>query len=84
MTDKFHPVQLNDLRDGRLPKVVTLRAYEVYEELYGAQPAIIEGDCRGGFGVGEIIALLYARSFPRAEWQRRFVDAIRREPGIDR
>jgi hypothetical protein len=83
MSDEFHPVQLGDLLDRRLPKVVTLRAYEVYEAVYGPQPAIIEGSCRGGFGIGEIVAFLYARSFPKDEWRRRVADALRRDPTID-
>jgi hypothetical protein len=57
--------------------VVTMRAYEVYCELYGEQPAMVTGGCRGGFGVGEIVAFLYARSFPKAEWRTRFEEALR-------
>ena len=54
---------------------VTLRAYEVYKHIYGEQKALIEDDCRGGFGVGELIAFLYARSFPKNEWRAR-VDEV--------
>lgn len=45
--------------------------------MFGPQPAIVEGDCRGGFSSGEIIAFLYARSFPRAEWRARVDEALR-------
>lgn len=31
--------------------------------------------CRGGFGIGELVAFLYARSFPQEEWSRRFAEA---------
>lgn len=75
-----HPVQLpNNLRRerGYLRTEVTLRAYEVYKDLYGEQQALITGDCRGGLGVGELIAFLYARSFPKAEWHARVDEAFK-------
>lgn len=56
---------------------VYLAAYEVYSALYGPQQAMIEGGCRGGFGTGELIAFLYARSFPRAEWSQRVDEAFK-------
>lgn len=70
-----HPVQTNP-RGGHAPQAVTLRAYEVYKEVCGEQKALIEGDCRGGFGLGEIVAFLYARSFPEQEWRMRFKEAM--------
>lgn len=73
-----HPVQSSDC-PSTVPAAVSLRAYEVYCVVYGgAQSAIVEGDCRGGFGVGELVALLYARSFPREEWKVRFKQATER------
>lgn len=73
-----HPVQTS-ARYGRqqasAPQVVTMRAYEVYCELFGKQEALVTGNCRGGFGVGELVAFLYARSFPRKEWNQRFEEA---------
>lgn len=75
-----HPVQRSrrlDRERGRAPVVVTMRAYEVYCELYSPQPAMVEGNCRGGFGTGELVAFLYARSFPKAEWSARFDEALR-------
>jgi hypothetical protein len=57
---------------------VTLRAYEVYCEIFHAQPAMVTNGCRGGFGIGELVAFLYARSFPKAEWRERFEEALRR------
>lgn len=72
-----HPVQVNRRRgDGRAPVVVTMRAYEVYCKVFAPQQALIEGSCRGGFGVGELIGFLYARSFPQEEWTRRFDEAM--------
>jgi hypothetical protein len=61
-----------------LPESVALRAYEVYCKVYGAQPAMIDvaRGYRGGFSVGEIIAFLYARSFPPEEWSRRVDEAF--------
>lgn len=82
-TTPVHPVQ-NHHHASRLngrtavaPQVVTLRAYEVYKHIYGAQEAMITGGCRGGFGVGELIAFLYAYPFPKADWQRRVDEAFR-------
>jgi hypothetical protein len=54
-----------------------MRAYEVYCHVYGAQEAMVTGGCRGGFSTGELIAFLYARSFPKEEWMRRVEEAFR-------
>ena len=74
-----HPIQLSPNRRneqfGKLNQAVTLAAYEVYTHLYGSQEAMVTGGCRGGFGVGEILAFLYARSFPKAEWEQRVFEA---------
>lgn len=74
-----HPVQTWRGQHGgsRAPMAVTLRAYDVYCRLFGEQSALIVGNCRGGFGAGELIALLYARTFPEAEWHDRFDEALR-------
>jgi hypothetical protein len=76
---KLMPVQSNprNREAANLNAVVVLRAYEVYCELYGAQPAMVTGWCRGGFSSGEIIAYLYARSFPKTEWRVRTDEAFR-------
>ena len=72
----LHPVQTVDRKGGKISARVTMRAYEVYCKLYGEQDAIVTGDCRGGFGTGELIAFLYARSFPQQEWRQRFDEAL--------
>ncbi|MER9436681.1 hypothetical protein NKJ04_17460 [Mesorhizobium sp. M0618] len=73
-----HPIQVNAKgRSGKAPQAVTLKAYEVYRHVYGEQKALVEGGCRGGFGVGELIAFLYASSFPKAEWAARVQEAFR-------
>ncbi len=79
MATIFHPVQTHNPAKAK-PAVVVLRAYEVYCHLFGAQPALIdvEKGCRGGFGVDELAALLYARSFPAEEWMVRFEEALER------
>jgi hypothetical protein len=78
MTDpETHPVQTVDRKGGRLDKLVTLRAYEVYVSVYGSQQALITGGCRGGFSTGELIAFLYARTFPETEWRNRVDEAFR-------
>lgn len=74
----IHPVQVNrNVRGAACPQAVTLAAYEVYCTLYGPQEAMVTGGCRGGFGTGELIAFLYARAFPKAEWRRRVDEAFR-------
>jgi hypothetical protein len=60
---------------GKAPKVLTMRAYEVYCHVHGPQEAMVTGNCRGGFGTGELIAFLYARSFPKEEWRQRVDEA---------
>lgn len=78
-----HPVQTHECRfGGQCPQVVTRAAYEVYCEVFGPQPALITGGCRGGFGVGELVAFLYARSFPKAEWRSRVDEALTGMKGL--
>lgn len=74
-----HPAQVQG-RQGpraRLPKIVTMRAYEVYCHVFAPQEALVTGDCRGGMFAGELIAYLYARSFPQNEWRARVDEAFR-------
>lgn len=75
----IHPVQSGRARqgEGRAPVSVTMAAYEVYSHVYSPQRALITGDCRGGFGVGELIAFLYARAFPKSEWSARVDEALK-------
>lgn len=72
-----HPIQTHTYQRGRayVPQVVTMHAYEVYCHIYSPQKALVTGDCRGGFSTGELIAFLYARSFPKEEWIKRFDEA---------
>ena len=80
-----HPVQNNGHRRGVksvCPQAVTLKAYEVYRMVCGEQKSLIEGECRGGFGVSELIAFLYAGNFPASEWRQRFDEAITGMEGI--
>lgn len=74
-----HPVQTHAYREGRaeISTDVTKRAYEVYCAVYGAQPAMMTGGCRGGFSTGELVAFLYARAFPKVEWSARVDEAFR-------
>jgi hypothetical protein len=73
-----HPVQTKAPihQSARCPQVVTMLAYEVYCELYGKQEAMVTGHCRGGFSAGELIAFLYAHSFPKDEWRQRVQEAF--------
>lgn len=69
------PAQIGRHNAGRIARTVHMMAYEVYCEVYRPQPALIEGNCRGGFGDGELVAFLYARNFPKNEWRKR-VDEV--------
>ena len=72
-----HPIQTECChRGGVAPQSVTLRAYEVYRVIHGPQERLITDGCRGGFGVGELIAFLYAHSFPQVEWRTRVNEAL--------
>ena len=75
---ELHPVQTPQMRreQGWAPKTVTMAAYEVYCHVYAPQEAMVTGGCRGGFSTGELIAFLYARSFPKAEWRARVREAM--------
>jgi hypothetical protein len=77
-----HPVQRTSeykyREEGQAaPQVVTLRAYEVYKEVYGAQEKLITGGCRGGFSVGELVSFLYARIFTKDELELRVDEAFK-------
>jgi len=75
---EVHPIQVktHPHTPPRVPKIVTMRAYEVYCHLYRPQEAIVTGGCRGGFGASELIAFLYAYPFPKNEWERRVQEAF--------
>lgn len=79
MTETF-PMQTGSrLRPNvaaEVPKVVALRAYEVYSRVFSPQEALITGNCRGGFHSNELIAFLYARTFPEKEWKARVDEAL--------
>lgn len=80
-----HPVQTKSQYDrtpGQVSTLVSLRAYEVYKAVHGAQEALITGGCRGGFSTGELIAFLYASGFPRAEWSQRASEAFHDMRGL--
>lgn len=75
--DGYHPIQ-KSIRRGQsfCSTKITLLAYEVYKEVYGKQESLITGSCRGGFGIMELVAFLYARSFPKNEWRQRVDEAF--------
>ena len=73
---KTHPIQTVDYKGGRLRTEITLMAYEVYSHVFAPQEALITGNCRGGFSTSELIASLYARQFPKAEWRKRVDEAF--------
>jgi hypothetical protein len=53
-----------------------MAAYEVYCHIYGRQDSLVTGSCRGGLSVGELVAFLYARSFPKEQWGARADEAF--------
>ena len=73
MKTEMHPVQTIRVVRGqsKLSTDVTMIAYEVYCHIHQPQEALVTGGCRGGFGVGEIIAYLYAYPFPKHQWADR-------------
>lgn len=77
MTVETHPVVVHyrPHRDAVAPAVVTRRAYEVYHDLYPSQ-TLERLNERGGFGVDELVAFLYAYSFPKEEWSKRVQEAF--------
>lgn len=75
---KFHPVQWPSRRIHCLPPEVTGKAYEVYHLLWPGQ-TLERLNERGGFSTMEIIAFLYAHTFPPQEWEQRVDEALRRE-----
>jgi predicted signal transduction protein with EAL and GGDEF domain len=76
---EVHPVQNHHKPHQKnvVPKVLSMRAYEVYCHIYGKQEAMVTDGCRGGFGVSELLCFLYARSFPKEEWRARAEEASR-------
>lgn len=54
-TPKHAPVQGYS---AGIPWDMHLRAYDAYSKRYSPQKALIEGGCRGGFGVGELDMLI--------------------------
>jgi hypothetical protein len=79
---RLFPVQARSTykRDAAvIPEAVYMAAYEVYAHVWAPQAAMIdyEKGCRGGFSSGEIVAFLYARTFPRAEWRTRVDEALK-------
>ena len=80
-----HPVQINRKSrelSGKIPQAVSLKAYEVYCHVYAPQVSLITGSCRGGFSAGELIAFLYASSFPKTEWRDRVEEAFNGMVGL--
>lgn len=54
-----------------IPWEMHLRAYDVYCKRHGRQQALIEGGCRGGFGVNELDALIPGWRDELADIERR-------------
>lgn len=77
--ERLFPVQAQGRR-GNIRESVYMAAYEVYAHVHGPQQALIDLEgrgCRGGFSTGELIAFLYARSFPKDQWSARTTAAFK-------
>ena len=63
----------------RVPKEMIDRAYEVYCELYGSNENKIDesSDNYIGFTVGDLLVLLYVYTFPKKDWNDRYLEAGR-------
>ncbi|MDA8141074.1 MAG: hypothetical protein M0036_20715 [Desulfobacteraceae bacterium] len=74
----IHPVQKggSPYQQATVRKEVSLRAYAVYSKIFGPQPTMVTGGCRGGFGASELVAFLYAATFPEKEWKDRVEEAF--------
>ena len=74
------PIQKSRLlprESATVNEAVYMQAYKVYSRVWGPQQAMIEGHCRGGFSVDELVAFLYAGNFPESEWYSRFEEACK-------
>lgn len=78
---RMFPIQSKQYTRGKqaqLAEPIYMRAYEVYSHVYAPQAALIdlERGCRGGFGLGELTAFLWAYPFPKAEWRKHVDEAF--------
>jgi hypothetical protein len=84
--NRLFPIQTHNVgrKPGKVAESVYMAAYEVYSHVYGPQQAMIDLDkgCRGGFGVCELTAFLYARAFPKDQWSGRVDEAFRGMEGL--
>jgi len=73
-----HPIQVSrgyGQPRATLRSEITEMAFEVYTHLYRGQ-TLERLNERGGFGIGEVVAFLYARQFPKSEWSARADEAF--------
>jgi cell division septum initiation protein DivIVA len=77
-TERLAPVQ--GYAAG-IPWAMHLRAYDAYCKLYGKQQALIEGSCRGGFGVEELDSFIpgWREELSEIHRLRAEVDELRAE-----
>ncbi len=76
---KQFPIQRSNLlprENTTVSEDVYMAAYEVYCHVHSPQEAMITGNCRGGFGIGELVAYLYAGSFPKHLWRHKVDEAF--------
>ena len=73
MSTEVYKIQVPNNRSmsGTISKAMMERAYEVYIHLYGKSQSLERMNERGGLSVGEVMAFLYAHSYPQSEWRER-------------
>jgi len=77
---KQFPIQRSHLlprENTTVPEPVYMKAYEIYSHVYRPQEALITGWCRGGFSVSELVAFLYASSYPKDQWRDKVDEAFK-------
>lgn len=75
---KFCPIQtLNVQRlSWSMPEQIVKKAYDVYSNLYNNRQTLEALNNRGGFHIIELLAFLYAASFPKELWREKVDEAL--------
>jgi hypothetical protein len=71
---KLSPIQMprsSYTYKGKVQEGISRQAYAVYSHIYGDSQSFERLNERGGFGIGELVAYLYAHSYPKVEWRKR-------------
>jgi hypothetical protein len=75
MSSQHKKAPVNGYSPG-IPWEIHLQAYAEYCKRYRPQPALLEGNCRGGFSTGELDMFL-------PDWRRMTMDLTRQKLNIN-